>query len=437
MDRAETMRTRLIVSLSIVVIALTPAMGVAQTAADADYDSNGRVDFGDFVVFAKSFGRRPGQTGYNAGCDFDGSGKVDFSDFVGFARLFGQTVPGRTPTYRISGRITEGGAGLGDLTVTLRGEVDTSVTTDEDGIYVFGAVEEGTYAVVPHTGTHVFTPDSVVITVSGSDLSGKDFVAWQSPYTARLPLGTEMVFVWIRPGSFLMGSPPSEPRRGSDEGPQHEVTISKGFYLGQYEVTQEQWDAVLGTAPWLSPRDRGLESGTQVGPDYPAVHLSWNDVQAFVQRLNTVAGDSLYRPPTEGEWEYACRAGTTTRWSFGDEESQLKDYAWYQDSATDIGENHPHKGGSKLPNPWGLFDMHGNVWEWCRDWHGSYSSDPEVDPLGPSEPLAPEVSKFRVLRGGRYDSSAEDTRSAARYRHQPPPDYRGHPHGFRLLRMAE
>ena len=124
-----------------------------------------------------------------------------------------------------------------------------------------------------------------------------------------------------------MGSPSTEVGRDSDEGPQHEVTISKGFYLGKYEVTQGQWQAVMGTTPWSG------QSYVQVDADNPAVYVSWNDVQSFVQALNEAAKDSLYRLPTEAEWEYACRAGTTERWSFGDDESKLKDYAWYDVNA--------------------------------------------------------------------------------------------------------
>jgi len=132
-----------------------------------------------------------------------------------------------------------------------------------------------------------------------------------------LPGGATMAFVWIEPGTFTMGSPSSEPGRWDDEGPQHEVTISRGFYLGKFEVTQGQWQAVMGTRPWAG------ESYVRENPNHPAVYISWNDVQAFIQKWNEAAEDSLYRLPTEAEWEYACRAGSVTRWSFGDDESQL------------------------------------------------------------------------------------------------------------------
>jgi len=189
--------------------------------------------------------------------------------------------------------------------------------------------------------------------------------------TVELPGGAQMEFVWIRPGTFMMGTTEEQGQllRGKglwhssfeNELPTHEVTIDQGFYLGKYEITQGQWETVMETTPW-SGKGYVLSD-----PDHPAVYISWNDVQAFISQLNKAAGDSLYRLPTEAEWEYACRAGTNTLWSFGDDEDQLGDYAWYRDNAWDIGEKNAHAVGTKLPNPWGLYDVHGNVWEWCYD----------------------------------------------------------------------
>ena len=187
----------------------------------------------------------------------------------------------------------------------------------------------------------------------------------------------------------MMGSPSSEKGRYDDEGPVHEVTISKGFYLGKYEVTQGQWEGVMGTTPW-----RGKDY-VRSGSDYPAVYVSWDDAQEFISRLNSAAGSEVYRLPSEAEWEYACRAGTTTRWSFGDDESQLTHYAWYGAYRRgDVGEKYGHRVGTKRANPWGLYDMHGNVSEWVQDWKGDYSSSSVVDPLGPS------TGSYRVVRGG-------------------------------------
>jgi len=230
-----------------------------------------------------------------------------------------------------------------------------------------------------------------------------------------------MEFVWIEPGTFTMGSPSSEPGRYDHEGPQHEVTISRGFYLGKYEITQEQWEAVMGTTPWS---DRNF---VRANPAHPAVFISWNDVQAFIHRLNEAAGDSLFRLPTEAEWEYACRAGTMTRWSFGDDEGQLGNYAWYAGNAWDAGENYGHPVGTKLPNPWGLYDMHGNVFEWVQDCYGSYTSGSQVDPTGPAD------GSLRVDRGGAICCPPHHVRSANRG--DGSPDYPAPSVGARLLKI--
>jgi formylglycine-generating enzyme required for sulfatase activity len=234
--------------------------------------------------------------------------------------------------------------------------------------------------------------------------------------TVDLPNGTGMEMVWIEPGSFAMGSP------GSEAGSQHQVTISKGFYLGKYEITQEQWEAVIDTRPWAG------HDYVQEGPNNPAVDISWDDVQVFIHQLNQAAGDSLYRLPMEAEWEYACRAGSTTRWSFGDDENELWDYAWYSDNTWNLGLEHAQPVGTKLPNLWGLFDMHGNVWEWCQDWYGRYSSESQTDPPGPL------AGSLRVLRGGAFSASAQSTRSAVRGANSP--GYLGVSLGARLSRMG-
>ncbi|MBI2503038.1 MAG: formylglycine-generating enzyme family protein [Candidatus Latescibacteria bacterium] len=234
--------------------------------------------------------------------------------------------------------------------------------------------------------------------------------------TADLPGGAQMEFAGIEPGTFTMGD------AESGYAP-HQVTISKGFYLGRYEITQEQWKAVMGTSPW------SVDSSVRENPNHPAVYISWNDVQAFIHKLNQAAGDSLYRLPSEAEWEYACRAGTTTRWSFGDDESQLKDYAWYEENANREGLVDAHAVGTKLPNPWGLYDMHGNLWEWVQDWYGIPSSGAQIDPQGPSS------GKAGLLRGGSFFREARALRSASRTS-AGPHDNKGNVVGARLLRMG-
>ena len=236
-----------------------------------------------------------------------------------------------------------------------------------------------------------------------------------------LPGGETMAFVWIEPGTFTMGSPESEPGREDDEGPQHEVTITQGFWLGKYEITQGEWLAVMETSPW-----QGRE-WVQEDPAHPAVWVTWDDVQAFVVRLDEAAGVDRYRLPTEAEWEYACRAGTTTRWSFGDEEDQLADYAWYFDNNFDAGLRYAQAVGTRRPNPWGLHDMHGSAFEWVQDRFEPYGSEAQVDPRGALE------GQSRVRRGGYFADLARYTRCANRWYSSP--DYRRFGISARLVRV--
>ncbi|MFA6109664.1 MAG: formylglycine-generating enzyme family protein [Candidatus Latescibacterota bacterium] len=221
--------------------------------------------------------------------------------------------------------------------------------------------------------------------------------------TTELPGGAKMEFVWIPPGAFAMGSPKTESGHREDEDPQHGVTITEGFYLGRCVITQGQWQPVTGAAPWTR------KGYVQIAAANPAVYISWDDVQDFIQTLNEAAGEALYRLPTEAEWEYACRAGTTTAWSFGDDERRLQDHAWFDRNAEQAGMDWAQPVGAKLPNPWGLSDMHGNVAEWIQDGYGDYSSGTQVDPRGLEDDM------IRVVRGGSFDTHARGTRSAARY----------------------
>ena len=237
--------------------------------------------------------------------------------------------------------------------------------------------------------------------------------------TVQLPGGEKMEFVWIEPGTFTMGSPAPEPERNGDEGPQHQVTISRGFFLGKFEVTQGQWVAVMETRPWTGKRHLQESAGNA------ASFVKWIDVQEFIRRLNQAEGEEVFRLPREAEWEYACRAGTTTRWSFGDDESKVGEYAWYRENAWNQGEKFPHATGLKLPNPWGLYDMHGNVWEWCQDRYGRYAEGSQIDPTGP------ESGSERVARGGHFITHARFVRSAARFNYKE--NAPSHAIGVRLL----
>ena len=185
----------------------------------------------------------------------------------------------------------------------------------------------------------------------------------------------DMLFTKIPAGSFLMGSPEDEKDHVEDEGPVHKVTITKPFYIGIYEVTQDQWNKVMGR------------------PDNPVEQISWNQVQEFFQKINS-RGGGHFRLPTEAEWEYACRAGTTTRFYWGDDldYKMMDDYVWhagYPDGTT-------HPVGQKKANPWGLYDMGGNVEELCQDRYGPYDAGDQVDPKGP------ETGKKVVGRGGDW-----------------------------------
>jgi formylglycine-generating enzyme required for sulfatase activity len=281
----------------------------------------------------------------------------------------------------------------------------------------------------PGTGKHI-------VWDAGADLPGAHGVNYRPRVIAEIGQGSELIerelsavlpdglamdFVWIESGIFTMGAPPGEPGRSSDEGPPHQVEISAGFYLGKYEITQEQWLAVMGTRPWTGGV-YALNSAL-----CPAVQISWLDVQEFIHRLNEAAGDSLYRLPSEAEWEYACRAGTTTRWSFGNVVDQLTEYAWFYENAWSEDSAYAHEVGTRLSNPWGLCDMHGNVWEWCQDWFEFYALNKQ------SEPGGRLIMGRRIMRGGGFGNDARHLRSADRGASTP--GLRSHDLGARLVRM--
>jgi len=207
----------------------------------------------------------------------------------------------------------------------------------------------------------------------------------------------------IPAGTFMMGSPDTEKDRESNET-QHEVTISKAFYMQTTEVTQGQWTAVMGTEPWKD------SSYVKEGPDYPASYVSWDDAVAFCKKLSEKESVT-YRLPTEAEWEYACRAETKTTWSFGDDEASLGDYAWHDKNVYDIGAKYAHQVELKKPNAFGLYDMHGNVSEWCHDYFEEdyYQQSPTDDPQGPES-----RGDRRVCRGGTWSDDTRSTRSAFR-----------------------
>jgi len=239
--------------------------------------------------------------------------------------------------------------------------------------------------------------------------------------------GVKMVFVLVPPGEFMMGSSDAEREialarqridwaraRIPTEGPQHKVKISQAFYLGKFEVTQSQWQAVMGKNP-----------SHFKAPMNPVEMVNWDDIQPFLAKLNAAFEEKgmVFGLPTEAQWEYACRAGTTTAFCCGDDVSLLNEYAWSDANAG--GKTRPV--GQRRPNAWGFHDMHGNVWEWCADWHSPdyYAKSPPVDPVGPAG------GSIRVIRGGFWSHPPSLCRAA--FRHHDPPHFRYDTHGFRVV----
>jgi len=227
---------------------------------------------------------------------------------------------------------------------------------------------------------------------------------------ANLSAGIKLDMVLIPAGKFMMGSPVSEKDHRKDET-QHEVTLTKPYYMGKYEVTQKQWEAVMGDNP-----------SKIKGEKLPVTHVSWEDCQEFITKLNAKTNGE-YRLPTEAEWEFACRAGTTTSYSFGN--SLPKADA----NVANIGDGYAgsiEAVGSYKSNAFGLYDMHGNVWEWCEDWYGSLQDGEVMDPKGPAK------GNHRVLRGGSFFFYVSDARSSFRFYNTPTTRYINY--GFRLAR---
>jgi formylglycine-generating enzyme required for sulfatase activity len=218
--------------------------------------------------------------------------------------------------------------------------------------------------------------------------------------TKRLDLGrgVKVKLVWIPPGEFLMGSNNGD----GDEKPVRRVKLTKGFWMGKYEVTQKQYEAVMGSDP-----------SNFKGANLPVETVSWDDAVAFGRKAGV-------RLPTEAEWEYACRAGTNTKFHSGDRENDLARVAWYFSNSN--GRTHPV--GGKQANAFGLHDMHGNVWEWCADWYGNYPNNEETNPTGTAS------GQCRVLRGGSWYSEDYLSHSAVRGRYSPANSYYGF--GFRV-----
>ena len=338
--------------------------------------------------------------------------------FSGCVFLVGCPPTPSGPTAEFRAAVTSGAAPLtvqftdlstpGDSPITqwawLFGDGGTSAEQDPAHTYA----EEGKYnvslAVTTDKGTDTKLKPNFVSVTAGSGGEGEGEPSQTT--TVTLPGNVPLEMVWCPPGTFMMGSPDSEVGRNADEGPQHQVTLTHGFWMSKYEVTQAQWRAVTDNSPsyFQGERVAGVNTDSR-----PVEQVSWDDItgaSGFLSRLNAANPGLAFRLPSEAEWEYACRAGTTTRFYWGDDldSSQIGLYAWY--SGNSGGQTHDV--GKNLPNAWGLYDMSGNVDEWCQDWYEAYWAGAVSDPQGASS------GSYRVLRGGNWYYDASYCRAANR-----------------------
>jgi len=299
-----------------------------------------------------------------------------------------------------------------------------------EGSFKFGITgPPGVYSVLASTNLATWSAVGIAINPLGSVLfhDVTTNVLPQKFYRTRL-LTPPANMVFISPNSFTMGTPTNEVNRQADEGPQTTVTISRGFWMGKYEVTQREYLAVVGSNPSQFPGNL----------DRPVETVSWLDATNYCALLTQqelaagrISPDSHYRLPTEAEWECAARAGTSTRFSYGDDPNftGLTANAWYSGNAG-FG---PHPVGQKLPNPWGLYDMEGNVLEWTLDWYGPYLGGSATDPQGP----ASNIQGVKVIRGGAWDAFVSDCRSGRRLTEGVHPFIHDFILGFRVVLVTE
>ncbi len=321
-------------------------------------------------------------------------------------------------TGALSGQVTDFGNSNPLAGVSIATQPATSnATTDAQGYFKLTDLNSGNYTVSAEKANYFIS--NINLNVPSGDTAMVDILLAVKQEGLRpgeereFPLGdTTITMVWIPAGNFQMGSPPGELDRNGSEGPVHSVTFTDGFWMGKYEVTQSLWQAVTGSNP---------ATGRGVGADYPVYNTSWNDIQTFAQQLG-----GIFRLPSESEWEYACRAETTTRFYWGDDSSysEIENHAWYIGNS-DVST---HPVGGKGSNVWGLYDMSGNVWEWCADWsHDDYTNAPADG----SAWITPSGSD-RILKGGSWKCpTPEYSRSARRLFRAP--TLRDSYIGFRLV----
>ncbi len=325
--------------------------------------------------------------------------------------------------YDLAGAYEEGAT----VTVAVSGDGGETWDVHPDASALSGHVGEGVgngtdrrivWNAPASLPAETFRPDfKVAVTAANVSIAGREL-------TLTLPGGVPLVLVGVSAGTFGMGSPATERSRSPEETP-HRVTLTREYWVGRTEVTQAQWQAVMGTSPSFF---------ASCGGSCPVEQVSWDDLRGadgFLARLNQLLGTTKFRLPTEAEWERAARGGTETRFSFGDAlegedgcgaNGAAVPYVWWCGDS----EGSTHPAGTKGANPYGLYDLHGNVSEWVEDRHADYSSEPQTDPPGSSAGLR------RVLRGGSFNYDLRTTRSAYRFGSLPHGRY---PFvGFRLAR---
>jgi formylglycine-generating enzyme required for sulfatase activity len=307
--------------------------------------------------------------------------------------------------YSISGSITKfRGAPLKGVTMTLGGASQGAITTDAGGNYTFTGLANGHYTITPTLAGYVFNPVSQAVAINLGDVTSISFtVNMSDPVSALLS-----TMVNIPGGAFMMGSTDDTGGLAYFTMPVHEVTL-QAFEIGAYEVTQAQYAALMSVNPSYFQTKGYPDSGNK-----PVEMVSFNDAREFCTKLSALTGRT-FTLPSEAQWEYASRAGSTGLYSFGDDDSLIGNYAWWWKNSNETGGSYgTHPVGAKLPNAWGLYDMHGNVWEWCLDsWHKNYSGAPND-----GSAWEPETGSYRMLRGGSWHYGFSfDLRSAHRHAH--------------------
>ena len=308
--------------------------------------------------------------------------------------------------------------------------VRTKISSDGYSPYIYGFLSTESSTLVVNYGDYIYSRTINDIEFA-QGRTGKftlpteeSFTSWKKEYKNKIVVvnGISFKMIYIEAGTFIMGATEEQAGASANESPAHQVTLTKDYYLGETEVTQALWYAVMGQKP---TSDGSAWSSTYgLGDNYPAYNISWNDCQEFISKLNQLTG-LTFRLPTEAEWEYAARGGNkATTQTLYSGSNTINNVAWYTSNSSKS-----RLVAGKAANVFGLYDMSGNVWEWCNDWYGSYSSSPQTDPTGPAS------GSYRVLRGGSWYYSATNCRIANRY--SSAMTNRILSHGIRLALTAE